>query len=141
MKGADNQTLKPDADQGGFDFDGTEGDGEILTSGFSGASNYLTFGNDLLYGGFGHDDLYGDAKWMGLDFTAGNNSQDQAPFTITQTNAIVLFSDLVFGNDMLDGGSGDDRLFGDLKDFDIYLKVQTTRKLYRGGGWNCWRRL
>ncbi|MBX9805655.1 MAG: calcium-binding protein [Alphaproteobacteria bacterium] len=101
----------------------TDPDAEAETGSGAGPINalILNMGDDtLLSGESGNDVIYGDVGAMSLNLQAGNN------FSIASTLnfAVASFiSDGIFtmGNDTLDGGNGNDQLYGDLGSLSISL--------------------
>ena len=75
----------------------------------------ITFGDDRLYGGYGHDDIYGDLKNFDLHLEGGSYTDGG------WSNSFAFGQHITFGNDMLYGHQGEDRLYGDVKDLDLVM--------------------
>lgn len=86
----------------------------------------LRFGNDHLYGSFGQDKLYGDAKVFEIKLTSGGNSRDKGSFAIAYMAPIdpgATLQPFIFGDDYLDGGFGNDELYGDAQTLTLHFTV------------------
>ncbi len=106
-------------------------------------ANLVQFGDDLLLGGKGNDILSGDnisttilskagdATTI-LNSNASSNAGEEGDggaahalngaFATTSSEAAVLDNWMVFGNDLLKGGLGDDKLTGDSVDMKVAVK-------------------
>jgi Ca2+-binding RTX toxin-like protein len=83
----------------------------------------LSMGSDMLSGDAGDDVLYGDVGTLNLFLIAGTNEGAS-----TNTGAVYGYfwdSNLIMGDDTLDGGSGNDHLYGDLGTFSAILTSGT----------------
>jgi Ca2+-binding RTX toxin-like protein len=83
----------------------------------------ITLGADCLFGGDGNDILYGDLANLNFSAVAGKDTTGVGDVRATFSGAIPTFdvgggvadtgSTLKFGNDVLNGGAGNDILIGD----------------------------
>jgi len=88
------------------------GDPEILTT--------YTGGDDTLDGGSGNDKLVGDIGDLRSLATLDANSGAKAPgSTVAVSNSGVIYQ---LGDDSLDGGDGNDRLYGDIENYFVSLQ-------------------
>jgi len=76
-------------------------------------------GIDNLVGGSGDDFLYGDVGTLSILMTGGTNAV-LSTYLFSAT-ASLFNSTFAMGNDTLDGGSGNDQLYGDLGTFSMIL--------------------
>ena len=76
-------------------------------------------GNDKIFAGWGHDNVFGDVKNVSLDFI----SQSTISPTIYDSTSAVHMLIPNFGNDKIFGGWGHDKLYGDAKNFDITIEA------------------
>ena len=85
----------------------------ILTFSPNDVTSSFIFGDDDLYGGEGDDQLYGDAGFFEVNVFGGDNGVGSfdGPIGITATDSGFLGSNFIFGDDLLDGGWGDDKLY------------------------------
>jgi len=84
------------------------------------AQTILTMGSDvLLSGGNGDDFLVGDVGSMSFFLQGGTNAG--ATLIFNADHCPILDSNFLMGNDLLDGGSGNDTLYGDLVTFSAIL--------------------
>jgi Ca2+-binding RTX toxin-like protein len=75
---------------------------------------HITYGNDTLLGGAGNDALYGDEISAGeLHFLIQGFLFNTQAVTNFDPRFATLPDSVIFGNDKLDGGSGNDFLVGD----------------------------
>lgn len=111
--------------------------------------NLYTMGNDKLYGDAGNDTLIGDVQTLTLIAIDGNAhnlagvltlasfSGDTTPLQSPGSERVDTGSTLTFGNDLLDGGSGNDILIGDsIGIADGSLRTFLTYSPQEGGGLN-----
>jgi len=80
-------------------------------------------GIDNLVGGSGDDFLYGDVGTLSISMTGGTNSGSSISAVAAATG--LFNSTFAMENDTLDGGSGNDFLYGDLGDFSATLTPGT----------------
>jgi len=89
-------------------------------------SGQVRFGQDVLMGGQGDDHLYGDAQFYTLNFVAGDNVTnlfgDVSEYNVSATQFAPQEILPVGNNDNLDGGTGNDFLYGDFEQVNIILK-------------------
>ena len=88
------------------------GDGVVVTD----PSAAITAGNDKMFGGSGHDILYGDALYT---YTVGDELVNplSGESWLDQDGRIRFEEGIAKGgNDMLDGGEGNDVVFGEIGD-------------------------
>ena len=83
----------------------------------------------MMIGGSGHDHMFGEGlSWNhmvqgGSVEVAANPIFGPAAFTLAASGFV---SDVVFGNDYMEGGSGDDVLYGDWEEINIVRTDGTT---------------
>lgn len=83
-------------------------------------SNF-TFGNDTLSGGNGDDILAGDTKNFSITLISGNNVIGTGVAGGTISDVRMTSDTFIFGNDSLDGGNGNDSLYGDVINYTNLL--------------------
>jgi len=83
----------------------------------------VTMGVDNLVGGSGDDFLYGDVGTLSISLTGGTNSELST--SVFGAVSVIWDSTFAMGNDTLDGGSGNDQLYGDLGSFSAILTLGT----------------
>lgn len=77
------------------------------------------YGDDMLYGQNGYDLLVGDVGELEIVLTGGTNSGLSE--TPDAASAVLRYLDYDFGDDVLEGGNGNDYLFGDLVTFSLIM--------------------
>ncbi len=100
--------------------------------------NNLRFGDDALFGQRAQDELVGDSALVRLEADAGDaaifvrlppeESTDAPPpeGDLAVASAVIAANEMTFGDDFLKGGAEDDRLIGDVEDFEAVIKVSGT---------------
>jgi Ca2+-binding RTX toxin-like protein len=79
------------------------------------------FGNDSLSGGNGDDILAGDTKNFSITLISGNNVIGTGVAGGTISDVRMTSDTFIFGNDSLDGGNGNDSLYGDVINYTNLL--------------------
>jgi VCBS repeat-containing protein len=108
-------TLYGDANALSIDLIG--GTGIVVGTGNADVRAFLTnvqfnAGSDTLYGGQAADTLYGDFNTIHIGLTDGSTISDTG-LGVVFAQASITNTTLTQGNDVLDGGAGDDTLSGD----------------------------
>ncbi|MEN8236201.1 MAG: hypothetical protein ABFQ95_01425 [Pseudomonadota bacterium] len=92
---------------------------EVIASTMAG-ENTLTFGNDMLNAGDGNDNLIGDVEkfdWVTMGGEATITMSDEEDDRDADAQALLERNTLMFGDDELNGGAGNDHLVGDVELF------------------------
>ncbi len=92
----------------------------------------LKFGDDDLSGDAGNDEIYGDARLYYNSISGGSANADGAGSKATSLISLEN-TEIVFGSDNIDGGSGDDQLFGDALQSGLEIKDAGTATATNGG--------
>lgn len=85
--------------------------GGLAEAGLNHFEDYAFNGNDIIYGGSGNDIIYGDADINSHEIVGGNATADTGGTAIT--HFLITDTTLIFGNDALSGGDGNDIIYGD----------------------------
>lgn len=90
----------------------------------------LKWGHDTLYGGSGNDSIVGDFASMTINFHAYQAHAISGGYA--NSSAVSNGEVYVYGNDYIDGGSGNDTIWGDVKYVTTLLDGKTA--IVDGGG-------
>jgi hypothetical protein len=128
----DVETLKIDIRQGDakaeIDYETCGGNPEAQASANATFSNNVfKFGNDVINGGLGNDKIVGDVVKFDVTYLSGTRTEIE-----TNQGSVVDYKDygitgntFTFGNDVIDGGKGDDVLVGDVESFKYVDQIRT----------------
>lgn len=124
---------------GNFDINSHEIVGGIATASSGGnalteeivSTSVVQMGDDTLHGDNGNDKIYGDVRIYYNSISGGSAIADGTGSIAT---SLIRLQDtqIIFGNDSLDGGSGDDQLFGD--GFESILEIEDAGKAVATNG-------
>ena len=114
-------------------FHGENGDHQNGISGLSGSiDTVMDFGDDTLTANGGDDFLFGDVGNFTVEMFAGDvingtayqgGSTNPVNLMISDSSARFNFNTVLVGNDVLDGGDGNDHLYGDIQNLVFDLRA------------------
>lgn len=96
------------------------------------SNSVVSFGNDILYGDAGNDEIYGDV-WLYYNSISGGSAIADGPGSQATSVICIDNTKIKFGNDQIDGGAGDDQLFGDALQSTLEIESNGTEYATNGG--------
>lgn len=97
-----------------------DGDNNFATAEANLQDTFIQTGDDIVNGGDGNDFIVGDPN-MSFIVTAGTASVGAGINNSATALAIVIGNTIITGVDIIDGGAGDDVIFGDGETFELIV--------------------